>query len=534
METKRRKEKVKPGRVRTVLTVIAVVLAALALLVIRLQKRVKENYALRRDNAVSSAQVTVGSISTSVSGSGILSDDDVEEISVPAGVELKSIHVNRGDTVEEGELLASVNLNTALTAMNTLNKEIEELDKDIAEAAGETVSSAVSSTVKGRVKTVYASKGDSVISVMGETGALCVISMDGTLSFELSTAALTPGESISVETDGKSYTGTVTAAEDGKATVSITDNGPLVGSVAVARSSEGETLGSGELFITSPLRIMGYAGTVSAVSAAENRAVYPGAPLFTLTDTAYTANYESLLRQRQDKESQLQELITIYRSGGIHAPFSGTVKSVDAVEGTPEENVDGSLPAQSFSVSPDATMTLSLSVDESEILSVNLGQSAVVTLDSDESEEFSGSVKSIDRVGVSTGGVTVYTADIEIEKQEGMLAGMSASATITIEGVDGVMLIPVDALQKTRSGYFVYTSLGEDGSMGGMKEVTVGISNANFVEITSGLESGDTVYYKEKAVDFFTMMAMRGGGYSGSSGARPSGGAAPAGRPAMG
>ncbi len=520
MDTKRRKDNAEPKKVRKILIIIAIVLLALVVLVLFLQKRVKTQFASGDDSDITTGTVTRGSISTSISGSGILSDDDVEELEIPSGVELNTIHVKKGDTVEEGQLIASVNLNTVLTAMNELNDEIDALDDDIADAADETVSSSIVSTVKGRVKTVYAQKGDSVVGIMGEKGALCVLSMDGTLSFDVSAEGLSMGESLSVKTGEKKYTGTVTAVEGDSATVSIKDDGPLVGNSADILAEDGSVSASGELYITSPLRIVGYAGTVSAVYATENKLVYANTALFTLTDTAYTANYDTLLKQRQDKEAEMQELIGIYRSGGIYAPYSGTVKSIDAVEGTPEEEDDGTLPEQSFSISPDATMSLSLSVDESEILSVSLGQSAVVTLDAIENESFTGTVSSIDRVGTSSSGVTVYTADIEIEKAEGMLSGMSASATITIEGVDDALMIPVDALQKTRTGYYVYTTKDEDGNLGGMKEVTIGISNSNYVEITSGLEEGETIYYTEKEEDFFSMFS--GGGFGGGN--MPSGG----------
>lgn len=524
MDTKRRKDKAAPGKVRKIILIILLVLAILAVVVMILQGRVKTKFASSKSDDVITGQVTRGDISSSVSGSGILNDDDVKEITFPKSMVLDKIHVRRGDVVEEGQLLASVELNTVLTAMNELNDSITSLDKEIASASGEKVNSAISSTVKGRVKQIFAQKGDSVLAVMGEKGALCVLSMDGKLLFDFEAEGLTAGDSVSVETGGKTFKGSVENVLDGVVTVSVTDNGPLVGAEAAAFAEDGTVLGSGELTISSPLRVIGYAGTISAVYTAENRDVYVGSALFALTDTAYTANYETLLSQRQDKEEEMQELIAIYRSGGLYADFSGTVKSIDAVEGEPEANSDGSLPQQSFSISPDATMTLSLNVDESEILSVEIGQAAVVTVDSIGDESFAGKVRSIDRVGTSANGVTIYTADIEIDKQDGMLAGMSASATITIDGVQDVLLIPVDALQKTRTGYFVYTTKDEDGNMGGMKEVTAGISNSNYVEITSGLTEGEIIYYKEKQQDFFSMFMRGGYGSYGGSGARPSGG----------
>lgn len=176
-------------------------------------------------------------------------------------------------------------------------------------------------------------------------------------------------------------------------------------------------------------------------------------------------------------------------------------------------------------------MSVSVSVDESSILSVAVGQSAEVSINSLGDESFEGSVSEIDRIGTSSGGVTVYTATVSIPKESGMLAGMSASTTISIEGVDNALLIPVDALNKTSSSYFVYTSYDEEsGSLGGMKEVTVGISNSDFVEIKTGLSKGDSVFYTEK--EDRSPAYMPGGMYgSDSFGGGMPGGGRPGGMP---
>ena len=134
--------------------------------------------------------------------------------------------------------------------------------------------------------------------------------------------------------------------------------------------------------------------------------------------------------------------------------------------------------------------------------------------------------------------------DRVIAKEEGMLAGMSASTTISIEGVENALLIPVDALNRTSSSYYVYTSYdAETNTLSGMKEVTVGISNANYVEITSGLSEGDVIYYTEQEDMFASFMPsgmgdggmnFGGGGMSfGGSGGGPGGmgGGMPGGMP---
>ena len=112
---------------------------------------------------------------------------------------------------------------------------------------------------------------------------------------------------------------------------------------------------------------------------------------------------------------------------------------------------------------------------------------------------------------------------------------MTASVDVRIEGVDNAILIPADALHQTSSGYYVYTSYDEETEeFCGRVDVVPGLSNSNYVEIKSGLQEGDTVYYTE-AQDFFggmgfgsmpgNMPNMGSGGMPdfGSGGGRPSG-----------
>ena len=181
-------------------------------------------------------------------------------------------------------------------------------------------------------------------------------------------------------------------------------------------------------------------------------------------------------------------------------------------------------------------MTVSVSIDETDILSLSVGQKVDVSVTSISDETFKGEITAIDRTGTSSNGVTTYTASIQIEKVEGMLAGMSASANISITSVENALIIPVDALNKTSSTAYVYTTYDEENdTFGGMTEVEYGISNSNYVEIKSGLKEGETVYYKEKTTYNFQMPGGFGGGNSfpggGSSGGNsfPGGGDFPSG-----
>lgn len=152
---------------------------------------------------------------------------------------------------------------------------------------------------------------------------------------------------------------------------------------------------------------------------------------------------------------------------------------------------------EAFTISSDEDMVLAVSVDELDINSVELGQEATVELDAIEDETFTGEVTAIGDTASASCGVAKYTVSPTIPKDDRMKQGMNASATITIDSRENVVTIPVNALQEEGSKVFVYTEQDDDGNLSGEKEVTTGLSNGTTVEITDGLEEGDTVYYNK-------------------------------------
>lgn len=513
---------------RTVLIIAVVLVAALTASVSILQRQVRKQFASSSQEVLRAAAER-GTISTVVSGSGTLTNVDTETVSVPSGVEVTETLVEIGDTVKEGDLLATVDMAGVRTAMSNLQGEIENLDDQIADADGDTVSSYVSAGVPGRVKAIYAEKGKLVEDVMVEHGGLAEISLDGCMAADIETDALSEGDRVTVVlSDGEETEGTVEKTVGGTATVLVTDNGPENGEAVTVKSESGAELGSGTLYIHNALTVTGYAGTVSTVDAVLNQKVYASTTLFTLKDTSTSASYDALLRERSEKEETLLKLLQIQRSNGLTAPISGSVYSVADLD-----DEDGEEITDIVVLSPDVSMSVTISVDEADILALELGQEADVTVSSVSDETLSGVVTEIDKTSASGD----YTAIITLDKVTGMLPGMTASVDVRIEGVDDAILIPVDALHQTSSGYYVYTSYDEDTQeYGGRVDVVPGLSNSNYVEIKSGLSEGDVVYYTEsQTFDFGGMgfSGMPGGDFGGdmpdmsgsSGGGMPSGGA---------
>ena len=517
---KRRKRRIMITAIVLVIVILAVIIVGISLL----QRSVNDQFASDSTSEVLSAEVTTGSISTTVSGSGTLTDEDVETVEVLSSLEIDDFYVEEGDTVEEGDLIATVTTASLSTAMASVQSSLDALDEEIESASEDEVSDTITAAVSGRVKVIYAAEDDDVVTVMYTSGALMVLSLDGYMAVDIETDSYAAGDSVTVtDSDGTDYTGLVEKVVDGVATILVTDDGTTYGDTVTVDDSL-----TGTLYIHSALSITGYAGTVDEIEVSENDEVDAGDTLMTLTDTSTSANYDSLLEQRADLEDQLEELVQIYKEGGILATASGTIESLTETTGSSASASSDSMMSgtttttstasytEVATISPDVSMSITISVDETDILSLEVGQTAAVTIESISEDSYEGTVTEIDTSASSSSGVTSYTATITIDKDESMLAGMSASVVITIEGVEDALLIPIDALHQTSSTAYVYTEYDEStGEYSGMVEVTVGLSNSSYVEITSGLSEGDVVYYTESSDssdDWSSLISSMGGG----------------------
>lgn len=219
-------------------------------------------------------------------------------------------------------------------------------------------------------------------------------------------------------------------------------------------------------------------------------------------------------------------------SSGSSTASSDSAAGSGSSSGETEESDSSKVTA--FTVSPEENMTLSVSVDELDILSIALDQKASITFDAIEGETFEGTIASISDTASVNGGVAKYTVEITLPKNENMRVGMNASATITVEDKQDILLIPVSALQERGKSVFVYTEEdSESGSLSGEAEVETGLSDGSNVEILSGLSEGDTVYYIRSASTDSSSDSEKGGmldrGMGGGNmnfdgGERPSGG----------
>ena len=148
-------------------------------------------------------------------------------------------------------------------------------------------------------------------------------------------------------------------------------------------------------------------------------------------------------------------------------------------------------------VVPQNTMTVKVSVDELDILAVELGQEAEITVDALPARSYTGTVSRIDPYGENQGGNTKYTITIDIDRDPSMIAGMNATAILTVGVTENVLILPAAALSEKGSRTLVYTGYDpQEGLLLNPVEVTTGVSDGSLAEILSGLEEGTEVWYK--------------------------------------
>ena len=303
--------------------VLAFVVLALALMPLMARQQQEED---GPQASILSANAAMGSIRTAIHGGGTLEAGDPQDISVPKDVKITEFLVKNGDFVSEGDPLAAVDKVSVMTAITEVQDSMSAVRKQITAVSDEKAATEVSATAGGRVKLVYAKEGDRVESVMLEHGTLAVLSLDSKMCVRLTVnSPLTTGESVTVTlADGKEVTGRVESNLSGLLVVTIEDKGYEVGQ-RVSVSGAGE----GILEIHSPWNATAFAGTVSIVYAQPEQTLGSGAALFTLKDTDYTAQRETLAQTHREYEELLQKLFKMYETGVISAPCDGMVSGID-------------------------------------------------------------------------------------------------------------------------------------------------------------------------------------------------------------
>ena len=285
------------------------------------------------EKTVESTKVTAetGSISNTIVGTGNLEADTPVALKIPSGITVSEVKVESGDHVSSGDVLAEVDSSSVYEAMEEVQEKIKVLDQQIAELQEDTDDEIISASVDGRVKKIYISQGENITSCMLEHGALLVLSVDGKMAVDLTDPALVPSEEDTVTvtlSSGIQVEGTVEKVSDNECTITMTDSGVGLGDTATVTDEEGNSIGTGTIYIHQPLQVTGTAGSISEVNVSEDEAVDSGDTLLTLDEDSITASYEALYGQREALAETLTELLNLAKKGTITADMDGTIEEI--------------------------------------------------------------------------------------------------------------------------------------------------------------------------------------------------------------
>lgn len=137
------------------------------------------------------------------------------------------------------------------------------------------------------------------------------------------------------------------------------------------------------------------------------------------------------------------------------------------------------------------------SVDESDIGKVELGQNVVITADAFPKQRFFGNIGRIGTKGINVSNVVTFEVKIELlgTNKSLLKPEMTTNIEIIVAEKEEVLHVPSEAVLSQKDKYFVRV-MNDDGSVK-KHPVRVGINDGVVAEITSGLNHGDTVVYRQ-------------------------------------
>ena len=493
----RRPKKKKRGRAgkvirKTVKIVVVLVLAVgagLFGLKAYIGKQAKEN----QSESYSRAAVSRGAIEETVYGTGTTAARN--QTHVLAGVDgtLTDLRVSVGDEVKAGDILAVLTNADLDDEITDLEFDLWELDDTILDTSTGSKVTAVEAPAAGRVMAVYANVGDDALAVFRREGALAVISTDGRMKVELSGLSgslLELGQTVAIRGKGIETTGKVVSLtrRDTEATVEVASDEYDMDVPVTAYAQAGETVGEGMLEINKPMAVSAYGGTIKGllVKVGDRCERYDALARIEWDEIPLYLDNASVLR---DYDKALVSLEAAYRKRdalAVTAPCDGVVATLDASQG---DSVTDGTKLMSI-VEADAGLTLTLAVDELDILSVQPGQRVALSVDALPNAALTGVVQKVAPLGDTSSGVTTYDVTVTVSgEDERVKGGMNVSGEIIVNAEDDAILIPTDALQKDGAGYCVTLESGET------RRVTLGVMTDETTQILDGIGVGETVIY---------------------------------------
>ncbi len=178
----------------------------------------------------------------------------------------------------------------------------------------------------------------------------------------------------------------------------------------------------------------------------------------------------------------------------LRAPFAGVVAEVTGELGEVAIPSPPGIPTPpAVDLIDDSCLYVTAPIDEVDAPSIELGMPARISVDAFPDRKFKGHVRRIAPYVLDIE-KQARTVDVEVEfsdpkQTEVLLVGYSADVEIILATRDDALRVPTSAIQ---DGNRVLLYRPEDGTLAA-RNITAGLSNWQFTEVTTGLSAGERV-----------------------------------------
>jgi HlyD family secretion protein len=188
----------------------------------------------------------------------------------------------------------------------------------------------------------------------------------------------------------------------------------------------------------------------------------------------------------QAKQSYAQAQLKL-ENAAIVAPFDGIIATVDIIVGQ-----SATAATAAISIIDRDPLHLDLKLSENDIVQVQAGASAALSIDALPDWQQTGTITSISPAADTSSGIATYRARIDFTDSDArVFVGMTANASIVVEERNDILVVPNSALLPKGTGRVVQIK-GADGQITEI-DVTTGLSDGIFSEVLSGLEEGQEI-----------------------------------------
>jgi multidrug efflux pump subunit AcrA (membrane-fusion protein) len=432
--------------------------------------------------------VARGVVQASESASGNLAPVSESDLNFKSSGILTGLYVQPGQYVHQGQLLAEIDSSSASVALQEAEASLEAAQAKLAATRADPSGS---SSVGGSSNGAQASAA-AYIGTTGASGTSGASGSSGTSGLSGAVGSASPSTTTKPAAAKSSSTSTSTDSAVTQATdaANIASAEAAVSSAELTVKSDKAALAGTKLYAPS-------AGTIASVSGAVGDEVTAGTGAGSSADSS-GSNGSS--------------------GSGAASAFSSSSSSDASSSSASSSSGSGFIVLANLSA-----MQLVVSVSESDIGSIKVGQPATISVDALPSEEFAAKVTAISLLSSSSSGVVSYSVTIKLTQNSSQLKpGMTATATIITGQVNDALNVESAAISSRGTGSTV--TVDKNGKMV-VTPVITGLVGASSTQIVAGVTAGE-----ELAIPISTSIATSttttGSGTLGASSSGGFGGAA--------